>query len=140
MTDKPTLAKALKLAENPGSDEWLALLARMESPKPWRHNWKEKCPGTARSCGSICTKCGNVTLPDAITGDCPIPALVTEPLPCIVDRKMREIFQDPNWDKFCNAVTEVMGPDRYFHEAWFCDATPAQQLVCLWLVEGRLGK
>ena len=140
MSDKPTITDALKLARKLGP-EWDDLLARMESPKPWKHYWYTDHVDS--SCElHACSKCHQHKRQrqacDLPASGCSIPDPVTEELPCIVARKMREIGSAAT--VFRHMLDIVKLPlKQWVVTTWF-RLTPAQQLVCLWLAEGRLEK
>ena len=153
---KTTIAEALKLAENPNSQEWKYLLARMEAPEgPWKHQmWHlpaERVTGLVHMLLPElhgCCKCkAQSRVTDTISGtDCSIPDPVTEPLPCLVDRRLKSLLDDKEilgrgFAVLGGAIKQVtrcrFGAEQF---AWWVMATPAQQLVCLWTAERRLGE
>lgn len=133
MSDNPIpLMTALELARKPESPEWLDLLAWMESVQcsGFGDDW------IACHRGWKCIVCGVIS-PDMTH---PAPSPVTEPLPCIVDRKMRQYCTDKdNMRSLVAATMFDLSWSPVLTEHWY-GRTPAEQLVYLWKAEGRLGK
>lgn len=151
MSEKPTIKDLLAMPD----EEFLATIAPFVQPKPYGH---------IEAQGGVCVKCGT-EIYDMTKGEgfgkptaarwqeCPIPDLITDPLPVIVERercKLSELVEQsddgmPVLDGFSRAkelvrdVVKVEGKSFLILEYWYdLQATPRQQFVCLLAAQGKV--